>query len=80
MLHELVQSTDTVQGQSRDVAVLKEKAGRSRQPHLELRNSLKPWGSIHETDRWGNRDPAGLGACPAPPELETWKAENPSHR
>lgn len=77
MLHELVQSTDTVQGQSRDVAVLKEKAGRSRQPHLELRNSLKPWGSIHETDRWGNRDPARTWCLPSSPRAGDMESRKP---
>lgn len=44
VIHELMESTAMVQGQCRDVAVLKEKAGRSRQPHLEVRNTASNHG------------------------------------
>lgn len=52
---------DAKHWQYRDVAMLKEKAGRCHNHTWRWGTcSLKPWGSICETDRWDNRDPTRI--------------------
>lgn len=63
-----MQSTDMVQGQCRDVAVLKEKAGRSRQAHLEVRNKQPQ--TMGETDRWDKRPHQDLVPAQLP---QSWR-------
>lgn len=79
-----MQSTAMVQGQYRDVAVLKEKARQMQATTLRTENmqcfpleKLKPSGSIHETDRRDNRDPTRTWCVPSSPRAGDTESRKP---